>query len=267
MKRKLLVLIFILYLFFNMCNSYATDESITALNIYSEAAILIDSKTGQILYEKNAYTKKYPASTTKILTAILAIENCNLNDTVTVTKSAISAVPAGYSSANLIEGEKITIQNLLIVFLVHSANDAGYVLAEHVSGSIDNFSRLMNEKVLSLGCENTHFTNPSGIHDDSHYTTAYDLSLIAKYCMQNETFRNLVSMQTCTIPSTNKSTTRKYSNTNNLIDPSSKFYLKECIGIKTGYTSEARNCLVSSCIKDNLELICVVLDGDLTFQR
>ena len=204
----------------------------------------------------------YPASTTKILTAILALEKCNLDDIVTVSKSAISSIPSGYSSAYLSEGEEISVNDLITVFLVHSANDAGYVLAEHISGSIDEFANLMNEKALEIGCKNTHFTNPSGIHDENHYTTAYDLALIAKYCMQNSKFRNIVSMKTCTINSTNKFGVRKYTNTNDLINTSSKYYLEECIGIKTGYTAQAKNCLISACSKDNMALICVVLGAN-----
>ena len=235
------------------------DLKKSSVNVYSDAAILMDSKTNTILYSKNAYEKKYPASTTKILTAIIAIEKCNLDDIVTVTKSAISAIPSGYSSAYLSENEQISVNDLLTVFLVHSANDAGYILAEHISGSIDNFANLMNEKANEIGCKNTHFTNPSGIHDVNHYTTAYDLALIAKYCMQNTTFRNIVSKKTCTINSTNKFGVRSYINTNDLINPASKYYIEECIGIKTGYTSQAKNCLISAYNKNNLELICVVL--------
>lgn len=264
MKKKfiyllvsLLLIIFIIQFDF----VYGTNTP-TSPNVYSDAAILIDSKTGNILYAKNSEEKLYPASTTKILTAILALEKCNLDDVITVSKSAISSIPSGYSSAYLSEGENISINDLITVFLVHSANDAGYVLAQHISGSIDEFAKLMNEKALEIGCKNTHFTNPSGIHDENHYTTAFDLALIARYCMQNSTFRNIVSMKTCTINSTNKFGVRKYTNTNDLINPSSKYYLEECVGIKTGYTAQAKNCLISACSKNNIGLICVVLGAN-----
>ncbi len=243
--------------------TYAQNNR-TEPSIYSEAAILIDSNSGQILYSKNENQKMYPASTTKILTAIIAIENCNLNDIVSVKKSSISSIPSGYSSAYLSENEEININDLLTVFLVHSANDAGYVLAEHISGSIENFSILMNKKAKELGCTNSNFINPSGIHDENHYSSAYDLSLIAKYCMNNNIFRNIVKMRNCTISATNRFDVRKYSNTNDLINPSSKYYLKDCIGIKTGFTSEAKNCLISCCSKNNLELICIVLGASST---
>lgn len=265
MKKKFIFLLQFVLLFIFIVQisfSYGTDNKINDLNIYSDAAILIDFKTETVLYSKNSEEKMYPASTTKILTAILALEKCNLDDIVTVSKSAISSIPPGYSSAYLSDGEKISVNDLITVFLVHSANDAGYVLAEHISGSINEFSNLMNEKALDIGCKNTHFTNPSGIHDENHYTTAYDLALIAKYCMQNPKFRNIVSMKNCTIDSTNKFGIRKYVNTNDLINPSSKYYLEECVGIKTGYTAQAKNCLISACSKDNLGLICVVLGAN-----
>ena len=222
----------------------------------------MDFKTGTILYSKNSNEKMYPASTTKILTAIIALEECNLDDMVTVSKSAISVIPPGYSSANLLESEQISVKDLVTVFLVHSANDAGYVLAEHISGSIDEFANLMNKKATEIGCKDTHFTNPSGIHDENHYTTSYDLSLIARYCMLNKNFRNIVSQKSCTINRTNKSDVRTYKNTNDLINPSSKYYLEKCVGIKTGYTSQAKNCLISACSKNNLALICVVLGSN-----
>ena len=178
---------------------------------------------------------------------------------ITASNSAISLVPSGYSSANISAGEEMSVKDLLTVFLVHSANEAGYILAEHCSGSTQNFANLMNEKAKEIGCQNSNFTNPSGIHDENHYTTAYDLCLIANYCMKNETFRNIVSMPKCTINGTNKSSTRVYSNTNSLLNSSSQFYIENCIGIKTGYTKEAGNCLVSSFKQDGIEVICVVL--------
>ena len=235
------------------------QEDKNQLHTYSKALTLIESNSGKELYSKNADQRMYPASTTKILTAILAIENGNLDDTTTVKYDAISVIPAGYSSAYLKVGEKMTIRQLLEVFLIHSANEAGNVLAEYVSGTIDEFVNLMNKKIQELGCKNTHFVNTNGIQNKNHYTTAQDLATIARYCMKNPTFRSIVSMKECNIPKTNKSDIRKYKNTNNLIDIKSKYYIKDCIGIKTGFTTEAGNCLISAFNKDGLELISVVL--------
>ena len=255
-KIILLLSLFIWILPFGIVNATSTENNV---NISAEAAILIDTKTGIVLYEKNANEKKYPASTTKILTSIIIIENCNINDSITITKSAISAIPSGYSSAYLTEGEQMSIKDLLTLFLVHSANDAGYILAEYFSNSIENFANVMNQKANEIGCKNSHFTNPSGIHNAEHFSTAYDLSLIANYCMKNETFRSIVRLPKCTISATNKFGIRQYSNTNELLNPLSKYFISDCIGIKTGYTKEAKNCLISCFSKDNLELLSVVL--------
>ena len=244
-------------------NTYSETTS-DILNIYAESVILIDNKTGTTLYEKNSEKKMYPASTTKILTAILTLEKGNLEDEVIVSKSAIESMKAGYSSAYLSEGEIISVENLLKCLLIPSANDAANVLAEYISGSISEFVKLMNEKVKELGCTNTHFVTTNGLHDDNHYTTAKDMSIIARYCMQNSTFRNIVSTQSCTIPATNKSDKRYYTNTNDLINTKSEYYYKNCIGIKTGFTSQAQNCLVSACKKDKMELIAVVFGASLT---
>ena len=272
----ILLLVSILTLLFNTNFSYAEDlidsgilqntENTTNdnLKIYSDAVILIENQTGKTLYEKNSEQKMYPASTTKILTAILSIEKGNLNDKVTVSKTAIAQMKPGYTSAYLSEGEIISVEDLLKVLLINSANDASNVLAEYISGSIDSFVTLMNEKSKELGCTNTHFVTTNGLHDDNHYTTAKDLAIIARYCMQNETFRKKVSMKKCVIPATNKSEERIYKNTNDLINPTSGYYYPSCIGIKTGFTSEAKNCLISACSKNGLQVIAVVLGASIT---
>ena len=240
------------------------DTNSNSLNVNCESAILIDNKTGKILYGKNENEKKYPASTTKILTAIIAIENCNLDDKVTVSYNAISTVPSGYSVAALQVGEELTVEQLLQVLLIHSANDAANVLAEHIGGTIESFAAIMNTKLEEIGCKNTHFTNPSGKHDDNHYTTAYDLALIMQYCMKNSTFRSIAGSKSCIIPQTNKYEQRVFTNTNELLtvdtrNVASNYYYQYAIAGKTGYTSQAKNCLVSCANKDNFELICVVL--------
>lgn len=263
--RKSLVIIFMLIFILHTSMCYALTEQ---PEISADASILIDSSSEKVLYSKNENQKMYPASTTKILTAILTIENCNLNDVVTVPYEAISSITSGYSVAALQTGEQLTVEQLLQVMLVHSANDAANVLAFHVSGSIENFANLMNNKVSELGLTNTHFTNPSGMHDENHYTTAHDLAIIMKYCMKNDTFRSLSSLKYCTIPATNKYDVRVFNTTNELLiydnrDVSSNYYYKYAIAGKTGYTTQAKNCLVSVAKKENLELICVVLSAGI----
>ena len=263
--KKILINLFMFIFMFNISVCYGVSEQ---PEISAGAAILIDSSSEKILYRKNEATKMYPASTTKIVTAILTLENCNLNDVVTVPYEAVYSIPSGYSVAALQPGEQLTVEQLLQVLLVHSANDAANVLAYHISGSIDNFANLMNQKVAELGLTNTNFTNPSGMHNENHYTTAYDLAIIMKYCMKNSTFRSLSGLKYCTIPATNKYEQRVFSTTNELLiydnrEVNSNYYYKYAIAGKTGYTSQAKNTLVSVSNKDDLELICVVLSVGL----
>ena len=254
-KGKILSLIILfIILFSNVC--FAKEP-----NVASTAALLVEASTGKILYEKNAYDKMYPASTTKVLTAILVLENCDLSEIATVSHNAIYSLPSGYVNANLQKGEKISVENLMYALMVKSANDAAIVLAEHVAGSVENFSNMMNEKAKEIGCKNTHFVNPNGIHNDNHYTTAYDLYLMAAYGMKNETFRKFVSTPSYTLPATSAypMADRVCITTNDLLRAKSKYYNENVIGIKTGHTSEAKNCLIAGARKNNIELISVVL--------
>ena len=260
----LLILIMILPILNNI--SFASE-----LNIDSEAALIVEASTGKILYEKNSKEVRYPASTTKVMTALLTLENCELTDTATVSHNALQLVPSGYAIANLQEGEILSIEDLLYALLVKSANEAANVLAEHISGSIEEFSNMMNNRAKELGCENTHFVNPNGVHNEDHYSTAYDLFLIAQEAMKNETFRKMVATPSYTLPATNKysSADRVLSNTNALIhvndsNRADNYYYEDAIGIKTGYTSEAKNCLIAASNRDSLEFITVVLGSGTT---
>lgn len=263
--KKIFVTLIILIFIINISISLSYSEP---PKILAEAAILIDSSSEKIIYSKKEKERMYPASTTKILTAILTIENCNLEDIVTVPYEAISSIPSGYSVAALQPGEQLTVEQLLLVMMVHSANDAANVLAYHISGSIDNFAILMNTKVSELSLTDTHFTNPSGMHNENHYSTAYDLAIIMKYCMKNSTFRNISSQKYCKIPATNKYEERVFNTTNELLiydnrEVESNYYYKYAIAGKTGYTTQAKNCLISVSNKDGFELICVVLSAGL----
>lgn len=253
-------IIILLFIFFD--TSFANNDN---LDIYSPSCILIDSSSGKILYEKNAYNKMYPASTTKIMTAILVLEKCNLDEIVTVSDNAVSltSVPESYTRANLKSSEKLSVENLLNVLLIPSANDAAIALAEHVSGTVDEFSKLMNLKAEEIGCTNTNFVNANGVHNENQFTTAYDMALIGKYAMKNETFRKIVSKTSCTLPVTNMydKDDRKFDNTNELLT-SNDYYYQYTTGIKTGYTDSAKNCIVASCKRDNYEFIVVILGAN-----
>lgn len=259
-KKLFIILLLAILTLYTGNISFAADEP----NIYSEAAIIIEASSGRVLYEKNSTEQKYPASTTKMITAILTIENCELDEIVTVNYNAISTIPSGYSTAELVADEELTIKQLLEVLLVHSANDAANVLAMYVGGSIESFVSMMNSKATEIGCTNTNFTNAYGKQDENHYSTAEDLAKIAQYCMKNTTFRSFVSQSSCTITATNKHEARTYNNTNDLIRTSSDYYYEYAIGIKTGYTKEAKNCLVAASNKDGFETITVVLGADTT---
>lgn len=245
----------------NATNTTSTKSSAPKpdFTIASQGAILMDSSTGKILYGKDENKKLYPASTTKILTAILAIENCKQTDKITASYEAVMSIPSGYANAAIQPGEALEFQDLLDMYLIHSANEIGNIFAEHISGSIENFVKLMNQKAAQLGCTNSHFTNPSGIHDTEHYSTAYDMALIAKYCMKNQTFRNTIAKTSCSVEATDKYEERYFKNTNDLINSSSDYYYKYSIGGKTGYTSQAQRCLIAASQKDGLELITVTL--------
>lgn len=264
-KKILLLTIIIIILFPTF--SFANINDIETL---SETCILIDADSGKILYDKDSHKRMYPASTTKIMTAILTIENCNLTDTVTVNSSAVSNIPYDYVTAQLQPGETFSVEQLLNVLLVASANDAANVLAEHISGSIENFSKLMNKKAVELGCKDTNFVNPSGYHDDNHYSTAYDLSIIAKYCMQNEIFRKFVSTTSCELPTTDfYYEEREFGTTNELLKNKEtsnyNYYYTYANGIKTGYTEYANHCLIAGAKKYELQLICVTLGADYNY--
>ena len=220
--------------------------------------------TGKILYEKNAKEKRFPASTTKIMTAILALEHRNLTDTSTVSHDAIFTVPSGYSHANLQLDEVLTMEQLLNVLLIPSANDAANVIAEDIAGSVESFASMMNTKAREIGCENTNFVNPNGVHNENHYSTAYDLALIGRYAMKNDIFRKIVSTIKYTLPTTNKydKENRIFVNTNRLVNEKSGQYYKYTTGIKTGFTDAAGNCIVASAKRDDMELICVIMGAD-----
>ena len=246
-------------------NNLEPIEDENNLNIYSEAAILIDASTGKILYDKDIYSRKYPASTTKILTAIIAIEKCDLNEKATASHSAVFSVKSGYSVANIQEGESFTIGELLDVLMLQSANEAANVIAEHISGSVEEFAKLMNQKAKEIGCLDSNFVNANGAHSDKHYSTAYDLAMIAKYCMKNQTFRELVVKEECSLPITEiYEEERVFRNTNSLMQQNSRYYYPYCNGIKTGFTTPAKNCLIASSNKDGFELISVVLHAEST---
>ena len=230
----------------------------------SPSVLLMDPKTGQILYSKNAFERRYPASTTKLMTAILTLENCELDDVATVSHNAIFSIPVGYSHANLQENEELTIEQLLNVLMIPSANDAAIVLAEHISGSVEAFADKMNAKAKELGCLDTHFVNPNGVHDENHYSTAYDLALIGRYAMQFEDIMRIAKVAQYTLPKTNEydEENRIFNTTNGMISKNDEYYYQYATGLKTGYTDKSGSCIVATAEKDGVELLGVVLGSE-----
>lgn len=235
--------------------------NVFAVEVLCPTAILIEMETGKILYEKEAYKSVYPASTTKILTAILALENCKLDDEVTASYNAIMSVPWDGTTAAIQVGETWKVSQLIDAMMVCSANESANMLAEHIGGSVESFASMMNARAKEIGAKNTHFVNANGLHDKNHTTTVYDMAVIARYAMENfEYFRRSAKLEKFSLPTTSiyGSGDRNYINTNRMIIPSSSYYYEHCTGIKTGYTSKAFNCIVASAEKDGVELIAVV---------
>ncbi|NLZ90742.1 MAG: D-alanyl-D-alanine carboxypeptidase [Clostridiales bacterium] len=231
-------------------------EAFASFDISSQKAILIDAQTGQVLFSKNAHTASYPASVTKIMTAVLALERGTLTDYVPISRRA-SYVEG--SRIYLLEGEKVTLEQVLYGLMLESGNDAAIAIAEYIAGSVEEFAVMMNDKAAQLGAENTNFTNPNGLHDKEHVTTAYDMALIAKHAMTLPKFREIVNTVRYIIPETNMQDTRYLYNGNRIIKNTSDKY-EGANGIKTGYTTAAKNCFVGSAQRDGREYITVILN-------
>lgn len=234
-----------------------------APEIGAEGAVLIDAKTGQVLYAKNADTAFYPASITKIMTALLALENCKLDDKVTFEGDALSALPLGYAAIAATEGETMSAEDWITALLVHSAGDAANALASHVGGTLSNFADMMNERAKKAGAKNTHFNNPSGLQEDNHYTTPYDMAMIMKDCIKNDDFVRISSLLSYTIEPNNKRTQPfTFATRHQMLPTYSSNYYPYAICGKTGYTSQAGYTLVTYAKKDDMELICCVMKCD-----
>ena len=237
------------------------------------AALLMDADHEMVLYDLNAHEKRYPASITKIMTALLVLEAVDrgelaLTDVITAPQGIYYNIIAGASTQNIKNGEEMTLLNLLYCTLVPSANEACNVLAHAVSGDTDRFIELMNQRAAELGMTGTHYANTHGLHDDNHYTTAWDIWLLSKEAMKHELFREIVATKEYYIPATNVSEQRHFYNTNALLSQLKYrgYVYQPAIGIKTGSTSEGGLCLVSAAELDGRTLYCVVLGAELAHQ-
>lgn len=223
--------------------------------------VLMDAKTGQILYSKGMDDQRYPASITKIMTSLVAIENSSPEAQVTFTETGMADAYSG--SSNIIPqlGETFTMEQCIYMIMLKSANDVSTQVAETVGGSVENFINMMNQKAEELGCTNTHFNNASGLPDENHYTSAHDMAIIAQEALKNETFRKVVNTQQYVVPATNLSGARDYTNHHKMLVDGTNWSYTGCMGGKTGYTDASLSTLVTYADRDGLELIAVVMYG------
>lgn len=238
--------------FLLLCILSGADAVNAAEDVSAQSAIVIEQSSGRVLYQKNAETKLPMASTTKIMTAICALENGELNDEIEISAEA-SAVEG--SSMYLETGERMTLDELLYGLLLSSGNDAAAAIAEHFGGT-ETFAGMMNEKACEVGAESTNFTNPSGLPDDEHYSTAHDMARITAYGLHNPNFAKIVGTKSYKISGDGKAYPRNLTNHNKLLN-----MCEGCIGVKTGFTKSAGRCLVSACRRNDMTLICVTLNA------
>lgn len=240
--------------------NYPTDFTIDA-----GAYALIELKSNTIIYGKELDMKRYPASLTKIMTCMLAIQYGNMNDILTVSPTALQNLSEFGSSAGLVEGEEISLENMLYCIMLWSANEGCNVIGEYVSGDVASFVDLMNRTAQALGMENTHFANTHGLHDENHYTTVRDLTVLTRWAWENETFRRFATATTHVVPATNKSASRTLHTTNYLTstDVDSRYFYSLASGIKTGFTTPAGGCLVSTATDGDAEYLSIVMGCEL----
>ena len=265
-SRFCVILLCVLILISLSLPVFADDAA--PFTVDAKAALLLDLNSGRILYSQNADEKLYPASLTKIMTCMLALENSFLDQVVTVSSEALEGLGEDSSSAGLLAGEELSMRELLYCVMISSANEACNVVAEAVSGSVASFVDLMNQRASELGCTNTHFVNPHGLHDENHYTTARDLSIITKAALKYDSFVTICTAAEHTVPATNLSGPRELYTTNYLISNHTTgiYYYPKAKGIKTGFTTPAGRCLVTMASGNGMNLLSIVM-GAATVQQ
>ena len=268
-KRRFFALFFAVTLLASLLS--VTASAFEEIDIDARAALLVEKETGEVLYEKNAHEKNYPASITKITTALLVLEavdagQLSFDQPIEAKESAFQGLSIYGSTAGIKAGEILTVEQLLQCMLIVSANEACNILAEAVcgEGNIDQFVQKMNDRVAALGCENTHYVNTSGLHDPDHYTTAYDIYLITREAMGHDKFMEICNSKSAEIPATDHNERHVLHSTNRLISNWRElgYLYRDAQGIKTGSTEEAGHCLVSSAVRGDRTLVSVVLGAD-----
>lgn len=256
--KKIFILLYILSVFMSVIIiKNETVANAERNNVTAECVMEVNSN--RVLHSTNQNEKMFMASTTKILTAITVIENCNVDEEVIVSDESVGIEG---SSIYLEVGEILSVKDLLFGLMLRSGNDCAETLALHVGKSIQGFADMMNKKAKEIGAKNSNFVNPHGLHDDEHYTTAYDLALISSYAIKNPVFKEIVSTKSVIIPFTTRNTVRKLINKNKMLNE-----FEGATGIKTGYTKKAGRCLVSSGERKGMEIVSVVLNCAPMFER
>ena len=268
---KLLVLITVInsILLFNYQTVEAADYWPSSVDVTAESAIIMEQETGTILYSKNMDDVHFPASITKIMTALIVLENCELDEKVTFSAESVYGTELGSSSIARDVNEEMTVEQTLYGMMLESANECAYALGEHVAGDIPSFVKMMNAKAKELGCTNTHFNNTNGLPDDEHYTSAHDMALIARAAYAIPKFAEIVGTKNYTIPPTNKhSDPTPLNNHHQMLHyyKSNKYIYEYCLGGKTGYTVVAGATLVTYAKKNGMTLICVVMKDTVSDQ-
>lgn len=261
-KIRVLSLLLIVILVSSLFSTTAVADDDSDFSVDAESAILLDLDTGTILYEQNSDETIYPSSLTKIVTAMLILEYGNLDETATVSATAISEV--GDQASTLQEGEVLTLDSLLYMIMVSSVNEACNVAAEHIAGSIDAFVEMMNEKASSLGCTGTHFTNTHGLHDDDHYSTALDLSILAMAAIETDGFMTYAGTEQITLPATNLAGQRTLVTGNYLISTleTDDYYYEAAEGIKSGHTTAGGYCVISTAEQSDMHLLGIICGAE-----
>lgn len=242
----------------------ASTAEIAKPEVTAEGAVLLNAATGEVLFGKNQDKQFYPASITKVMTALLTIEHCSLNEVVTFSESATTNLESGAVALGVSAGDQLTVEQSLYGLLLKSANEIGNGLAEHVSGSVSAFADLMNAKAAELGCKNTHFANPHGLNNENHKTTPYDMALILRAAVANDTFRKIDTTTSYEFPAIKNAAAHTITMGHKMMYPTDSRYYEGIIGGKTGYTSKAGNTLVTAVERDGVRLIAVVMKASGT---
>lgn len=267
MKKKLIKALSLIFMINLILPAFKTEVKAadywpSSVEVTAESAIVMEQETGTVLYSKNMDDKHYPASITKIMTALVVLENCELDETVTFSAEAVYGTELGSSSIARDVNEEMTVEQTLYGMMLESANECAYALGEHVAGDMDSFVDMMNEKAKELGCKNTHFNNSNGLPDDNHYTSAYDMALISRAAFSIPKFAEIVGTKSYTIPPTNKHSDPTMLNNHHCMlhyYKTNQYLYDYCLGGKTGYTVVAGATLVTYAKKDGMTLICVVM--------